>query len=138
MELQAGDELPEASYEMGWNQFLKFNRYVSGGEDTKNIHTDDTIARKAGLPGAIAAGRHPASFISERMVELFGTGFISGGDLDVTFVKPIFPGDILRLTAKVKEKREEDGNTRVVLEVALVNQDGAPVTVGTASGLANG
>ena len=75
-------------------------------------------------------------FISERMVDLFGAGFVSGGEISVTFVKPIFPGDTIRITAKVKEKAPENGKTRVVFDVALVNQDDIPVTAGTASGLA--
>lgn len=134
--LQVGEELPEAAIEMSWEKLMQFNRYVTGGKDTKNIHTDDETARRAGLPRAIATGRHPVDFIAERMVDLFGAGFVAGGKIDVTFVKPIMPGDTIRITAKVKEKIPENGKTRVVLDVALVNPKGEPFTVGTASALA--
>jgi len=133
--LGPGDEVPPVSREMGWEQIKKYNRYVTGGKDTKNIHTDDETARKAGLPRAIATGRHPVSFIAEHLTDLFGAGFAAGGEIDVAFVKPIIPGDTLSVTAKVKEKAPEGDKRRVVLEVALVNQDGVAVTVGTASGL---
>ncbi len=135
-DLEAGQEIPAAVFEIGREEILKFNRYVTGGKDTKNIHTDDETARRAGLPRALATGRHPVCFITERMVDLFGTGFLSGGEIDVAFVKPIFPGDTVRVTAKVKEKRKENGKVRLVLDVSLVNQDDTPVTVGTASGIA--
>jgi acyl dehydratase len=134
----AGDKIPEISREVGWDQILKYNRYVSGGKDTKNIHTDDGIARKAGLPRALATGRHPVSFISEHLVDLFGMGFVSGGEIDVAFVKPIFPGDTVTITAEVREILPEGARRRVVLDLLMVNQEGVPVTVGTASGLVPG
>ncbi len=133
--LGPGDEIPPVSHEMGWERIRKYNRYVTGGKDTKNIHTDDEAARKAGLPRAVATGRHPVSFISEHLIDLFGAGFIAGGEIEVAFVKPIFPGDTVSVTAKVKEIVPEEEGARLILEVALVNQEGVTVTVGTASGL---
>ena len=84
--LGPGDEIPPVSHEMGWEQIRKYNRYVTGGKDTKNIHTDDEAARKAGLPRAVATGRHPVSFISEHLIDLFGAGFIAGGEIEVAFI----------------------------------------------------
>ena len=133
--LGPGDEIPPVSHEMGWERIRKYNRYVTGGKDTKNIHTDDEAARKAGLPRAVATGRHPVSFISEHLIDLFGAGFIAGGEIEVAFVKLIFPGDTVSVTAKVKEIVPEGEGARLIFEVALVNQEGVTVTVGTASGL---
>ena len=132
--LKIGDALPERTHRVDWEDILKFNRYVTGGVDTKNIHTDDEVARKAGLPRAVATGRHPVSFITELMVDHLGFGFITGGEVDVSFVKPIFPGDVLTLTATLKEKTPEDGAIRYLFDVSLTNQDSAAVTVGTAGG----
>ena len=130
--LKTGDALPERTHEVDWEDILKFNRYVTGGLDTKNIHTDDEVARKAGLPRAVATGRHPVSFITELMVDHLGMGFITGGEIDVSFVKPIFPGDVLTLKAVLREKTLDDGATRCLFDVSLTNQEGAAVTVGTA------
>ena len=133
--LRPGDSLPPLARALGWEEIRRFNRYATGGRDIRNIHTDDETARRAGLPRAVAAGRHPVAFIAERMADLLGAGFLAGGGLEVTFVKPIFPGDVLQLTARLKERTEEERGSRLVFEVALVNQAGAAVTVGTASGL---
>ena len=130
--LEPGDALPERTHEVDWEDILKFNRYVTGGVDTKNIHTDDEVARKAGLPRAVATGRHPVSFITELMVDHLGFGFITGGEIDVSFVKPIFPGDVLTLKAVLKEKTLDQGATHYLFDVSLTNQEGAAVTVGTA------
>ena len=130
--MDIGDALPERTHGVDWEDILKFNRYVTGGVDTKNIHTDDEVARKAGLPRAVATGRHPVSFITELMVDHLGFGFITGGEVDVSFVKPIFPGDILTLKAVLREKTLDQGATHYLFDVSLTNQDGAAVTVGTA------
>ena len=135
--MEIGDALPERTHEVDWEDILKFNRYVTGGLDTKNIHTDDEVARKAGLPRAVATGRHPVSFITELMVDHLGMGFITCGELDVSFVKPIFPGDVLHLSATLKEKKQENGQARYLFQVSLTNQDGAAVTLGTAGGRIN-
>ena len=132
--LKIGDALPERTHKVDREDILKFNRYVTGGVDTKNIHTDDEVARKAGLPRAVATGRHPVSFITELMVDHLGMGFITGGAVDVSFVKLIFPGDVLTLKAVLKEKTPDGDATRYLFDVSLTNQDGAAVTVGTAGG----
>jgi len=132
--LEPGDALPERTHRVDWEDILKFNRYVTGGVDTKNIHTDDEVARKAGLPRAVATGRHPVSFITELMVDYLGFGFVMGGAVEVSFVKPIFPGDVLTLKAVLKEKTPDGDATRYLFDVSLTNQDGAAVTVGTAGG----
>ena len=135
--MEIGDALPSRTHEVDWEDILKFNRYVTGGLDTKNIHTDDEVARKAGLPRAVATGRHPVSFITELMVDHLGMGFITDGEIDVSFVKPIFPGDVLSLSATLKEKKQENGQARYLFQVSLTNQDGAAVTLGTAGGRIN-
>ena len=132
--LEPGDALPERTHRVEWEDILKFNRYVTGGVDTKNIHTDDEVARKAGLPRAVATGRHPVSFITELMVDHLGFGFIMGGAVEVSFVKLIFPGDVLTLRSVLKEKTPDGDATRYLFDVSLTNQDGAAVTVGTAGG----
>ena len=130
--MDIGDAFPERTHEVDWEDILKFNRYVTGGVDTKNIHTDDEVARKAGLPRAVATGRHPVSFITELMVDHLGFGFITSGAVEVSFIKPIFPGDVLTLQAVLKEKTLDQGATHYLFDVSLTNQDGAAVTVGTA------
>ena len=132
--MKIGDALPERKHKVDWKDILKFNRYVSGGVDTKNIHTDDEVARKAGLPRAVATGRHPVSFITELMVDHLGMGFITSGEVDVSFLKLIFPGDVLTLSATLKEKTPDKGATRYIFDVSLTNQEGTAVTIGTSGG----
>ena len=55
--------------------------------------------------------------------------------MEVSLVKPIFPGDRITIRGRVKEKIPEGEKTRIFLEVWLENQRGEKTTLGTASGL---
>jgi len=73
--------------------------------------------------------------VSELMTRLLGEGFVKGGTMSMAFIKPVFAGDRLTVHGVVKERREEAGVTRVVVEVWCQNQDGDKTAVGTASGV---
>ena len=68
-------------------------------------------------------------------MEFFEIGWIQGGRLDVSLVKPIFPGDTITVRGVVRDKVREGKFTRIMLDVWLENQNGEKATVGTASGL---
>ncbi len=136
--LEVGHEIEPVVYEMTQEKINIYSRRVFDGRDTKNIHTDDEVARRAGLPRALAQGRYPIAYISERMLAFFGTGWIQGGKLDVTLVKEIFPGDTITVKGVITDKQSEGDNVRLVLDVWLENQDGEQATAGVASGLVLG
>jgi len=134
-DLEIGYALEPISYDITQEKINTYSRYVFHGKDTKNIHTDDEVARQAGLPRALAQGRYPIAYISERMLEFFGQGWAQGGKLDVTLVKGVYPGDTLTVKGVVTRKIPEGNAMRLVLDVWLENQDGEPATTGTASGM---
>lgn len=137
-DLPAGFEIEPMSWMVTREKIATYSRYVFNGRDTRNIHTDDEVARRAGLPGAVAQGRYPISYLSERAMKFFGDGWVRGGRLDVALVKPIFPGDTVTARGVIRERLAEGGATRLILDMWLENQDGVRVTAGTASGLAPG
>ena len=134
-DLDIGYEIDPVTYEITQEKINTYSRYVFGGRDTKNIHTDDEVARKAGLPRALAQGRYPIGYISECMLDFFGPGWIQGGKLEVALVKGIFPGDTITVKGIITEKIPEGKAMRLVLDVWLENQAGEQATLGTASGL---
>ena len=133
--LDIGHEIEPVTYDITQEKINIYSRRVFNGRDTKNIHTDDDVARRAGLPRALAQGRYPIAYMSERMLAFFGTGWIQGGKLDVTLVKGIFPGDTITVKGVITEKSLEAGAVRLVLDVWLENQHGEQATAGVASGL---
>jgi acyl dehydratase len=109
-------------------------RYSGAG----NIHSDDQTAQERGLGGAIAQGGQLVGYLDEMMVRLLGEGFVQGGEISVTFIQAVRPGDTLTTRGTVKSTSVVGGRERVDCEVWLENQKGEKVTVGTASGFAPG
>ncbi len=97
-------------------------------EGEKNIHTDDAVARAAGLPAAIAAGVQFMSYIFEMLQQAYGAGSVTGTALDVRIRAPVFAGDTVTARGQVTGLAEG----RAVLDVWCENQRGEQVISGTA------
>jgi 3-hydroxybutyryl-CoA dehydratase len=101
-------------------------------EGEKNIHTDDEVARAAGLPAAIAAGVQFMSFIFEMLRAEYGFGAVPDTVVDVRIRAPVFAGDTVTARGKVTSADDEGERKRLHLEVWCENQRGEQVIVGTA------
>lgn len=111
----------------------KMIRYSGGG----GIHGDEETGRQQGLGGALTQGGQLVGYLNEMMLRTLGPGYISGGEISVTFILPVRAGDSVTTHGAQKESRTEDGRTRIEFEIWLENQNGEKCTVGTASGFAS-
>lgn len=136
--LKVGDRFPEKTYVITQEKINRYSRYALNGRDTANIHTDVEKARRAGLPGPVAHGRHPIAFFSETMLRAVGAAWIRSGHLEVTLTRLIFPGDTLTLRGEVVAMRPEDGGERLEVRMVLMNQKGETVQSAEASVLVCG
>jgi len=100
-----------------------------------SIHSDETWAQAKGFRTCLAQGMMSTAYVSDMMTRLLGSGFVKGGTMSIAFVKPVYAGDRLTVRGAVKDKRQEDGRTRVIVEVSCTNQHGQQTAIGTASGL---
>ena len=100
-----------------------------------SIHSDESWAQAKGFRTCLAQGMMSTAYVSDMMTRLLGSGFVKGGTMSIAFVKPVYAGDRLTLRGVVKDKRQEDGRTRVIVEVSCTNQHGQQTAIGTASGL---
>jgi acyl dehydratase len=96
--------------------------------DEKNIHTDDDVARAAGLPAAIAAGVQFMSYILDMLQRAYGSQSVPGTVLDVRIKAPVFAGDTITAAGRVATA----ANDLVLLDVWCENQRGEQVIFGTA------
>lgn len=100
-------------------------RYAMASDDHNPLHLDDDAARAAGLPGRILHGLATMALTQGAVIDE-----VCGGDptrllrLSARFVRPVYPGDTLTITAWSDE-------VRLNLEVA--NQAGVPVMTGAAT-----
>ena len=101
----------------------------------KSIHTDESWARQRGFRAPLVQAMMSTAYVSEMMTRFLGAGFVKGGAMSMAFTRPVYAGDRLTVHGVVKERRQEQGATRVVVEVWCENQHGEKTAVGTASGL---
>lgn len=92
------------------------------------IHSDDAFAAAQGLPGLIADGMLSTNYLSSLLFRHFGRDFLSGGELDTKFIRPVYEDEVVRAFATVTR---ESGD-RVELDV-WCEADGNKCTVGRAS-----
>ena len=100
-----------------------------------SIHSDEAFARKKGFRAPLAQAMMSTAYVCELMTRFAGAGFVKGGRMAMTFIKPVLAGDTLTVHGIVKDTEPEDGGTRVTVEVWCENQHGEKTAVGTASGL---
>lgn len=128
--VKVGDELQAIQKQVSQRQIDAYS-----GVKPKSIHTDEAWARSRGFRAPLAQAMMSTAYVSELMTRLLGAGYVQGGKLSMSFIKPVLAGDRLTVHGVVKEKRPEGAATRVVVEVWCQNQDGEKTAVGTASGL---
>jgi acyl dehydratase len=93
-----------------------------------NIHTDDEVARAAGLPAAIATGTLFLGYVFDLLYQTYGMRSLVGTALDVRIRLPVFAGDRLETIADVIDR--ERGRTEHAVAVRGPRGD---VIVGHAS-----
>lgn len=95
------------------------DRYGAINGDRDIIHYDAEYAKKRGFRGTLAHGLMVQGYANVMAVDLYGTTWMERGEIEVKFVRPVFPGD--SMTVEI----DEAGT------LTASNQDG-PVMVGTA------
>jgi acyl dehydratase len=129
--IEIGSELPVVKKTIIQRQIDCYS-----GVRPHSIHTDPDWARKKGFRTALAQALMSSAYVSQMMVQFLGEGFVKGGTITASFIKPVLEGDTLTAHAKVIEKAKEGEKVRVTLECWCENQEGVKTMVGTASGLA--
>lgn len=99
------------------------------------IHAQDEAGKELGLGGALVQGGQLVAYLNQMMMTHFGEGYLRGGEISVSFIKPARPGDILTPGGVIKEIRSEGDRTRIICDVWLENQNGEKVTGGVAGAL---
>lgn len=99
--------------------------FSAGTEDPNPIHLDEAFARRCGFPTVLQQGPMTTAHLGALLAERFGRRLRS---LDVTFTAPVFPGEALRLVAKV-----ESVGAEIVCSLAVHKPDGTQTARGTAA-----
>jgi acyl dehydratase len=128
--VEAGDELPALVKPISQRQIDCYS-----GVRPHSIHTDPEWARRKGFRAPLAQAMMSTAYVSQLMMQFAGEGFVKGGRMSVSFIKPVIVGDTLTVRGRVKSREAEGDQVRVTVEVWCENQDGVKTMVGTASGM---
>ena len=128
--VRIGAELPPLTKDIPQRKIDAYS-----GVRPRYIHSDEAFARQKGFRAPLAQAMMSTAYVSELMTRFAGAGFVKGGKMSMTFIKPVLAGDRLTVHGVVKDKQPEGARTRVVVEVWCENQQGEKTAVGTASGL---
>jgi len=106
----------------------KINKYADASKDYNPLHVDPEFAKNTMFGGTIAHGLLSLAYISQMMTNWVSKAWISGGELEVTFLAPVRPGDTITSKGKVIDK--DEGKGIVTCEVYCENQKGEKVVIG--------
>lgn len=129
-ELKVGDRLEPVTRNVAEDKMVEFERCV--WDRGRNSHSDINAAKADGVSRTIASGQNQMAFLHELLERNFGDAWVYGGKISVRYIHPVYGADRLTANGTVTEVKEEDGKTRVVLQVWCENQDGRKTSAGTA------
>jgi acyl dehydratase len=115
-DVKVGDEAPPLDHKLTRTDLVM---YAGASGDFNPMHTDEIAAQAAGLPSVFGHGMFSAGLLATAVTNYVGIGNLTS--YRVRFTKQTWPGETLRTTVAVTEKRP--GN-EIVLECALVNENG--------------
>ena len=103
--------------------------------DPQPFHTDEEAARHTFFGGLVASGWHTAAMTMRLFVESDITpegGSIGAGGSDLTWPRPVRPGDVLRIESEVIELRPSKSRREIgIMKVKLTtyNQNNEVVQI---------
>ena len=115
-DVQVGDTAPAIDHELTRTDLVM---YAGASGDFNPMHHDEVAAQAAGLPSVFGHGMFSAGLLATAITNYVGIGNLAS--YRMRFTKQTWPGEVLSTNVAVIEKRP--GN-EIVLECALVNQDG--------------
>ena len=119
-DMEIGDKLP--TVEKAPVTKTQLVRYAGASGDFNPLHTDDAVARKAGLKGVIAHGPLIMGFMGQAI-----TRWVSKRNLkrfQVRFRGMTFPGDSISISATVAKKTPERDYLRILCHAEAKDQKG--------------
>ncbi len=132
---QKGDEMTPLVKEMTQEAINLFEG--SAGNTGPSRFTDVHAAKETlGTEGTVASGRMSLTFAIEMLRRHFGADvFNHTGVVDLRFLRPVRPGDIITFTGKVTGIAREANGNRISVDIEVKNQKGDTTGVGQGSAI---
>ena len=123
-----GDRLPVLTRHVDQ---AAIDAYAQASGDFNPIHVDPDYARTGPFGRTIAHGLMTLAYVAEMLNDWSGGAFDETGEVDITFVAPVFAGDTVEVTGLVEETVVRDGAECARVKL-LVNAGGRQILAGHA------
>jgi acyl dehydratase len=128
-DVKVGEEIPAWSRR---TEFMNWNRYAAVNDEFVPFHMDDEAGRAAlNEQGAFGMGNLRYAYLLNALRDWIGDE-AEIREVGCEYRAINQKGDVLTVKGTVTDKRVEDGEGRVFLDVNVVNQDGAATCPGHA------
>lgn len=117
-DVQVGQEIPAFSRE---TDFMHWNRYAAVNDEFVYIHMDDEAGKAAGQGAAFGMGNLRWAYVINALRDWIGDE-AEIRELSLQFRAVNHKHDKLRTSCVVTEKRQENGENLVILDVNVLNQ----------------
>ena len=117
-DVEVGQEIPAFTRE---TDFMNWNRYAAVNEEFVYIHMDDEAGKAAGQGAAFGMGNLRWAYVLNALRAWIGDE-AEVRELSLQFRAVNHKHDVLRTSGVVTEKKQENGENLVVLEVNVLNQ----------------
>jgi len=126
-DLDIGEEMPSLVKDPV--ERVQLIRYAGASGDFNPLHTDPEVGRQAGTGGVIAHGMLIMGFVGQAITNWIPNKYLK--KFGVRFVGMTRPGDIVTITGKVREKKEDGDGKGIVCDVEARNQAGTLLISGS-------
>jgi acyl dehydratase len=127
-DVEIGQSIPAFARE---TDFMSWNRFAAVNDEFVYVHMDDEAGRTAGQGGAFGMGNLRWAYVLNALRAWIGDE-AEIRELALQFRSINHKNDVLRTTAVVAEKRQENGENMVVLDVNVLNQNDEKTAPGRA------
>jgi acyl dehydratase len=117
-DIEIGQEVPAFERE---TDFMNWNRYAAVNEEFVYVHMDDEAGKAAGQGEAFGMGNLRWAYILNALREWAGDE-AEIRDLSLQFRAINHKHDVLRTTGVVTDKKQENGENLIMLDINVVNQ----------------
>jgi acyl dehydratase len=118
-DIEIGQEVPAFERE---TDFMNWNRYAAVNEEFVYVHMDDEAGKAAGQGEAFGMGNLRWAYILNALREWAGDE-AEIRDLSLQFRAINHKHDVLRTTGVVTDKKQENGENLIMLDINVVNQN---------------
>jgi 3-hydroxybutyryl-CoA dehydratase len=123
--VEIGEKIPEMSFQITKKDI---NKYANASGDFNPLHIDEEFAKSTHFKGTIAHGLMTLAYVSQVMTQWHWKGWNYGGGMDVKFITPVRPNDIVTVGGTVIEKDEHIRMAKIEIDVR--NQNGDTILIG--------